>query len=323
MIRLILLCGIGGIIAFYSLRKEDKPKPVVDAPVTDTAKPNTPEPVAAKQPESESPSPKPAPIEPVGPKPVVAEPSAPKLAPVEPVMPKPVVAEPVAPKPAPVETVMPKPVVAEPSAPKPAPVEPVMPNPVVSPPVAPSPPPVPVAKVDDPAPVPPKPAGVSQSPIQLASFKKDVLARIEDADSETFTEEMKEGARNSVKDLRNLLPISTIYFAKDTTVDSKGGPSLEDLKKELVAENIQKILTDIPKSAFIILGFADASGSMELNRKLTKSRAEFIKNYVQEVHKKLEKDRIVPLGVGVTNVMGTQDVKKNRAVEVWLAIPKS
>jgi len=86
-----------------------------------------------------------------------------------------------------------------------------------------------------------------------------------------------------------------------------------------IAETRILIGAMVGEGEFIILGFADTSGSSPDNQKLSKSRAESVQKYLKDQGRTNHKT--YAFGLGVSNKLNAAESRKNRAAEIWLAIP--
>jgi outer membrane protein OmpA-like peptidoglycan-associated protein len=193
--------------------------------------------------------------------------------------------------------------------------QPATPGPTPTP-VSPTPSPVPPTPVPTPAPPPLQTAPtVVQDPKELAAFQEEVKRRIEEADDDKFDQEMKDTARQVVSNLSGLIKISTIRFDSGSELTSENQAIVDRM---LAKPEVKAALTN-PEAGFIILGFADTSGSSPDNQKLSKSRAESVQKYLKDQGRTNHKT--YAFGLGVSNKLNAAESRKNRAAEIWLAIP--
>ncbi len=161
-------------------------------------------------------------------------------------------------------------------------------------------------------------AGIRQDPIELAYFKNNVLARVNEADSDAYSDEEKSIVREQVSNLTALQLIDTIYFTSGSIVDNAAEviPKLETALKDNSVKEMLSVKRG--EAGFIILGFADPTGTVQQNLKVSKGRADYIKGIVKKNHPGVR--NIIARGIGKTTLLAKEEQKKNRAVEVWLAV---
>lgn len=200
------------------------------------------------------------------------------------------------------------------------------PTPVSTPTPAPTPTPTPVV-VATPTPTPaPTVEELVAPPKALATFdenpesaenkstRKEVLQRIDEAPNLTETE--KTNLYGQVDRARAMIKIMTIPFATgQRKITDKQG---ELLCQETQGEKIRKFIDD-PTVIFVMVGFADKSGNPDLNLKLSRERAD-------EVRDSLEKrcgiqNIMHSVGIGATELLDANNKDRNRAVEVWVVLP--
>ena len=85
---------------------------------------------------------------------------------------------------------------------------------------------------------------------------------------------------------------------------------------------IVKVISEHPVSEITILGYTDSSGNPQNNMKLSKLRADIVKNYL--VAKGISQEKIKALGLGPKNPIASNETpegrRKNRRVEIKLNI---
>lgn len=125
-----------------------------------------------------------------------------------------------------------------------------------------------------------------------------------EADSETKTIAAKEKRA----DLREFLPSKTepmIYFDFDKS----------NIKKEFhaILDEVGGVLKDkLPDVKIIVAGHTDNMGEEKYNDKLSLSRADAVKTYLQELHG-VSPERIIIKGYGLSNPIDTNETEEGRA----------
>ncbi len=168
-------------------------------------------------------------------------------------------------------------------------------------------------------PAPPRPPdeskpAVVQDQTQFQEFQSEVTKRIEEADDDKFDTEMKETARSVVRKLSGLIKVMTVRFESGAELSSEYQLMLE---ATLLDPKVKAALAN-QESGFIVLGFADSSGTAADNKRLSKDRAEAVRKYLKDGAGITHKTYAFGLGVSTTL---SDDPVKNRAAEIWLAIP--
>jgi general secretion pathway protein A len=104
-----------------------------------------------------------------------------------------------------------------------------------------------------------------------------------------------------------------VYFNHDS--NELYSQSLQDLN------SFSKLVLQNPDSNIIVEGYTDSSGSSRYNRKLSKFRAEIVKNYL--IAKGISPSKIEAFGLGSENPIASNDTSvgrgKNRRVEIRFA----
>lgn len=112
---------------------------------------------------------------------------------------------------------------------------------------------------------------------------------------------------------------SSILNNKVTATFEVGSASLSNVDQSFVNEVII-FLQNNPKSSVNINGYASSEGELNVNQRLSQSRADALKRYL--VSKGITKTKIVAIGKGTENPITTNDTEegrqKNRRVEISL-----
>ncbi len=105
---------------------------------------------------------------------------------------------------------------------------------------------------------------------------------------------------------------SDVLFAVNSaTVDSDGRSTLED---------VSAVLNEYPKTAVIVQGHTDSTGSEEHNQDLSERRANSVRNYL--VSRGVDADRLAAIGMGEGYPVASNDSEsgrqENRRVDILL-----
>ena len=105
---------------------------------------------------------------------------------------------------------------------------------------------------------------------------------------------------------------SDVLFAVNSaTVDSDGRSTLED---------VASVLNEYAKTAVIVQGHTDSTGSEELNQDLSERRANSVRNYL--VSRGVDADRLAAIGMGEGYPVASNDSEsgrqENRRVDILL-----
>lgn len=102
-----------------------------------------------------------------------------------------------------------------------------------------------------------------------------------------------------------------LFDVNSAIVDSSGRATLED---------VASVLGDYPKTAVVVQGHTDATGSEELNQELSERRATSVRNYL--IGRGLDADRVASLGYGEGFPVASNDSesgrRQNRRVDILL-----
>ena len=142
--------------------------------------------------------------------------------------------------------------------------------------------------------------------------REEVLTPVTSTNEVLNTDQFKHSGRNEEKEIVELSK-ALIYFNHDS--NELDGYSLEDLN------SFSEFVLRHPESNVIIEGYTDSSGSSRYNRKLSKFRAEIVKNYL--IAKGVSPLKIEAVGRGAENPLASNDTadgkEKNRRVEIRIA----
>lgn len=144
---------------------------------------------------------------------------------------------------------------------------------------------------------------------------KDASARVDEAPSELYSDKAKAKVREGLAKARRIFKVHTVYFEKGGAKVSSS--HIEELKRALTDDKLLSVMDD-PTSVFFVLGFADRSGSADLNKKLSKDRADAV---IDMLKKAGTLNLTYPVAIGSTELVAPENQNKNRAAEVWLVLP--
>lgn len=146
------------------------------------------------------------------------------------------------------------------------------------------------------------------------SVKAEVLTRIDLMPN--IPQSSKDKLYRSVESARSMAKILTIPFASGST--SPSASDVEILKTTLESGEVMK-LRDEPTSVFVILGYADSKGDDKKNIAISQARADSV-NMVMKT--KCNVANIThPVAMGSSKLLDTENLEKNRIVEVWAVRP--
>lgn len=102
-----------------------------------------------------------------------------------------------------------------------------------------------------------------------------------------------------------------LFDVNSATLDSDGRSTLED---------VAAVLGDYPKTAVVIQGHTDSTGSEEHNQELSERRAKSVQNYL--VRRGVDNDRMATLGFGESEPVADNETesgrRQNRRVDIML-----
>ena len=177
--------------------------------------------------------------------------------------------------------------------------------------------PGPASAAVDPDPV------VRQEPIQsfpenapeVASLKADADRRIEEAPTTDYSDGDKAKVREAIRVAKRLTRVATLQFGAASA--RLGNNERNRFKAALQTQEMENLLLD-PQAVFFSIGYADASGTSEINRQISQKRAAGVESVLKSfkvTHK------CYSVGIGTTTLISAEKQSKNRAVEVWVVLP--
>ncbi len=147
-----------------------------------------------------------------------------------------------------------------------------------------------------------------------AEVKKQVLSRIDLMPGVSAASKDKLYA--SVDHARAMGRVLTIPFEKGAA--TVRAADIDRLKAQVQNPAIKK-LTDDPTVVFVVLGYADPKGSDKINNDVSLARA---KSVMEALREKCGFQNIMhSVAMGGSTLFGSQEIEKNRVVEIWAVLP--
>jgi outer membrane protein OmpA-like peptidoglycan-associated protein len=133
---------------------------------------------------------------------------------------------------------------------------------------------------------------------------------------------MKQGNESSLKEKAQLENTSKIYSFKNFVIHFENNSKLLSSDSLKTLEKLEALISKYPNSEVIIKGYTDSHGNYWHNLKLSKDRAELVKNFLTSLG--ILSSRIKAIGMGSENPIDTNATKegrkKNRRVEIKIEI---
>lgn len=173
-----------------------------------------------------------------------------------------------------------------------------------------------------PEPADPNPL-VAEQPVQtfaensaeVVALKTDADKRIDEAPAEVYSDEDKQKVREAIRRSKRLTRVATLQFGTGST--ALGSHEKARLKKALLTSEAEALLSD-PQAVFFILGFADSTGTSDLNRTVSQRRASGVADVLKGY--KIP-NTAYSVGIGATTLLSAEKQSRNRAAEVWIVLP--
>ncbi|HEY5893234.1 MAG TPA: OmpA family protein [Chthoniobacterales bacterium] len=189
------------------------------------------------------------------------------------------------------------------------------PTPIVTPTAVPSP------TVWTPTPTPtlpltptPEPATPTPPPPDMSAVQKEVLQRVDIIPD--LSDEDKDRLYVAVKQAKDMKRLFNVTF--ETSRDAVGPREVGLMKVSLAQPEVIDFLKN-PTLVIVVLGFADKVGDVKKNLALSQTRAKAVE--VALVTECGVKNIIHSVPMGGSDLLSTDDLAKNRVVEVWAVIP--
>lgn len=150
---------------------------------------------------------------------------------------------------------------------------------------------------------------------EVVALKADADKRIDEAPAEVYSDEDKQKVREAIRRSKRLTRVATLQFGTGST--ALGSHEKARLKKALLTPEAEALLSD-PQAVFFILGFADSTGTSDLNRKVSQRRASGVADVLKGYK---VPNTAYSVGIGSTTLLSTEKQSRNRAAEVWIVLP--
>jgi len=149
----------------------------------------------------------------------------------------------------------------------------------------------------------------------VAALKEDADRRIDEAPQEVYSDADKQRVRDAIRQAKRLTRVATLRFGTGASV--LGANERARLKKALLTPEAETLLSDA-QAVIFILGFADATGTPEINRTISQKRAAGVADVLKGFS---VPNSSYAVGIGATTILSAETQAKNRAVEVWIVQP--
>lgn len=160
----------------------------------------------------------------------------------------------------------------------------------------------------------PEPINLDLKNADNARVKDEVLKRIDLMPGVSSANKDKLYA--SVDHARQMGRVLTIPFEKGAA--AVRAPDVERLKTQVQNPEIKK-LTEDPTVVFVVLGYADPKGSEKTNADMSLARA---RSVMETLRDKCGFQNIMhSVAMGGSTLFGSQELEKNRVVEIWAVLP--
>ena len=157
---------------------------------------------------------------------------------------------------------------------------------------------------------------VNMDPANLENqrVKEEVLKRIDVMPSLSSAD--KDRLYVLVERARSMGKVITIPFS--TGASRIPVTAMSELGKSLEQPQV-RTLTDDPTVVFVVLGYADKQGNPDKNIEISTRRADSVLGAIRDQFKVLNVMHAV--GMGSSEMFDTENMDKNRGVEVWAVLP--
>lgn len=149
-----------------------------------------------------------------------------------------------------------------------------------------------------------------------AVIKDEVLKRIDQMPD--LTPENRDKLYNRVERTPGMGRVATIFFEVGET--GMRPIDVARLRDELEEGPARKLLDD-PTVVFVVLGYADKTGGVEVNKRISQARANAAVNVMRNQLKLANAMHAVAMGASTMFGTGREQYEKNRVVEVWAVLP--
>lgn len=149
-----------------------------------------------------------------------------------------------------------------------------------------------------------------------ALIKQEVLKRIDQMPD--LSPENRDKLYARVERTAGMGRVATILF--DTGDSRVRSTDIERLRTDLSSAAAQRLVED-PTVVLVVLGYADPTGSAELNKTISQARATAAVSAMRERLKLSNVMHSVAMGSSTLFGEGRDQLQKNRVVEVWAVMP--
>lgn len=185
--------------------------------------------------------------------------------------------------------------------------------------------PTPIPRVQ-PTPPPPPPTAPARPPggeidtslgnPENAAIKRAVLDRIDQMPD--LSQENRDKLYSRVERTPGMGRAATVFFEVGET--GLKPIDVARLRDELEEGPARKLLDD-PTVVFVVLGYADKTGGVEVNKRITQARANAVVSVMRNQLKLANAMHAVAMGASTLFGTGREQYDKNRIVEVWAVLP--
>jgi outer membrane protein OmpA-like peptidoglycan-associated protein len=144
--------------------------------------------------------------------------------------------------------------------------------------------------------------------------KAEVLTRIDLMP--TISSSNKDKLYSAVERARQMGKLLTIPFGSGKT--DLSASDIQALKAELDKPDLANLRSD-PTAVFVILGYADPKGDPKKNIAISQTRADAVLKAMKEKCGVINVMHTV--GMGGSKLLDTENLEKNRIVEIWAVLP--
>jgi outer membrane protein OmpA-like peptidoglycan-associated protein len=149
---------------------------------------------------------------------------------------------------------------------------------------------------------------------EIDSTKEEVIRRIDALPA--FSAEAKAHLIEKLDRARSMERIAVIPFDRGQTV--LRGAAANELVQSFDSPKMRDKLSD-PTIILVVAGYADLGGNADVNLRISRERGEYVTKILKERVKLL--NAVQTIGMGGTELLGSERPDQNRAVEVWAVVP--
>jgi outer membrane protein OmpA-like peptidoglycan-associated protein len=165
-----------------------------------------------------------------------------------------------------------------------------------------------------PADEPPPAAPTAANEAVTDQIRQEVLTRIDKMPN--LSPEKKDRLYVSVQRARDMRKVVEIPFASgQSQMPAASGPQVKKLLEE---PSVMKFRDDLT-AVFVVLGFADVSGSPQANYDISDKRAKSVVDFMEKQCG--VKNVTHAVAMGGTTLVDKNNAAKNRIAEIWAVLP--